>query len=395
MRHWKSFLNKEKDSFTDKIYPEEARADIIVVIPCFNEPDIFTTLNSIKNCYRVESHILIAVIVNSSESSAIEAKHLNRNTHEELMKYSSEFNDDRLTLTSVLCEDLPKKHAGVGLARRIGMNLAIQHFLVQNKKNGVIVSLDADCTVSENFFTSILESYQNNENLIATIHNVIHRVDGGDVELESAVRQYETYIKCYSRGLENIGFPYYYPTIGSAFSVTADAYVKVGGMGRQQGGEDFYFLQKIFQQGEVEFIENITVFPLARFSDRVPFGTGPALQRINDESDSVLKVYSMQSFKELKCLFDIKHLFYKKDQRCVTDLINGLHPAVKDFIRDFGVIDKINDCNRNSATIDTFEKRFFHHFNAFLIIKYMNYVHPKYFELENIVTLAHRLGVSI
>jgi hypothetical protein len=41
-----------------------------------------------------------------------------------------------------------------GLARKIGMDLAIQHFLDTGNRDGVIISLDADCTVSPNFLTA-------------------------------------------------------------------------------------------------------------------------------------------------------------------------------------------------------------------------------------------------
>ena len=64
-------------------------------------------------------------------------------------------------------------------------------------------------------------------------------------------------------------------TIGSAFAVTANAYIKRGGMTRSQAGEDFYFLQTLAQIGTVGEITTTKVYPSARLSDRIPFGTGP------------------------------------------------------------------------------------------------------------------------
>lgn len=395
MRHWDSYLKKEKQAFTDKVYPFEAKADFIVVISCFNEPDLFITLDSLRECNKIESRVLIAVIINSGENTNQDIILQNRKTHDEMARYALNFDEEHFRFTSILCENLPRKHAGVGLARRIGMNLAVQHFLSNNNPNGVIISLDADCTVSDNYFTSISERYKNNNKIVGTIHNVRHRAQGDSVELEHAVRQYEAYLKYYSEGLYRVGFPYYYPTVGSAFSVSADAYVRVGGMGRQQGGEDFYFLQKIFQLGEVSFIEDNLVHPMARFSDRVPFGTGPALQKILDEPDSQLKVYSVQSFRELERFFDIKDSFFKKDNDYIIMSVAELHPAVNSFIKEFDLIEKINDCNKNCATLKSFRKRFFHHFNAFIIIKYMNYVHPKYFNLEKITSVIDKIKFII
>ena len=50
--------------------------------------------------------------------------------------------------------DLAHKHAGVGWGRKIGMDLALKRFLHLNK-NGLIVGLDADTIVEENYLNSI------------------------------------------------------------------------------------------------------------------------------------------------------------------------------------------------------------------------------------------------
>jgi hypothetical protein len=184
--------------------------------------------------------------------------------------------------------------------------------------------------------------------------------------------------------LKYIGFPYYYHTIGSAFAVSADAYVKVGGMGRQQGGEDFYFLQKIFQLGQIKELQETYVYPMARFSDRVPFGTGPALQKILDEPDRRIKIYSKHSFFLLKSLFDIKDIFFKMDENEIIPLLSELHPALQNFLEENNFINSLNDCNNNCSNLNSYQKRFFHHFNSFKIIKYLNYVHTSIFSYKNI-----------
>jgi hypothetical protein len=55
------------------------------------------------------------------------------------------------------------------------------------------------------------------------------------------------------------------------------AYKKVGGMTPVMSGEDFYFLQKLKKSGELGIWANTVAYPSPRFSDRVNFGTGPAL----------------------------------------------------------------------------------------------------------------------
>ena len=382
MRHWLSYLHKHYGKYINAKFPNNVKADIVVVIPCYNELELIHTLQSIKTIKKPNANILIAVIINSGIDDNKNILLQNRLTFTEVERFTILNNESNLIYFPLLCENLPRKHAGVGLARKIGMDLAIDHFHSNNNNSGVIISLDADCEVSQNFFTSINDEFNKNKKLNATIQNFHHRVENDDKDIECAIRQYEMYLRYFSKMLKYTGFPYYYHTIGSAFAVSADAYVRVGGMGRQQGGEDFYFLQKVFQLGHIVELHETYVFPVARFSDRVPFGTGPALQKILDEPDRKIKVYSKQSFFYLKSLFEIKDGFFKKDENEITALMLQLHPALQNFLTEVNFIDSLNDCNNNCSNLNSYRKRFFHHFNSFKIIKYLNHVHPSPFSFE-------------
>lgn len=388
MEHWKRYIEKQKQEYMHSVYPACLSADMIVVIPCFNEPGLRDTLHALLACVRPEAEVLVVVVFNAGEHAAQEGVKQNRISYQEMLRVVDTLHEPRFTLFPVILERLPRKHAGVGLGRKIGMDLAIRHFLSNGKKRGVIVSLDADCTVSPNFLTAIYQAFSGDVRLNATLHGVVHRVQGEDPALEDAVRQYETYLRYFSRMLQQTGFPWYWQTIGSAFAVSADAYVKVGGMGRQQGGEDFYFLQKIFALGHIKELKEAVVYPLARFSDRVPFGTGPALQKILEEPDGVMKVYSPKSFHALGTLFGMIDQFFRLSDQMIAALLTRLHPSLVDFLNENGFMAMIADCNRNSASLSAFRKRFFHHFNAFRIIKYLNRVHPCPFPYEKITAVS-------
>lgn len=385
MNHLERYISRLKPEYLSTPYPDDFSADILIVIPCYDEKNLFVTLRSLLACSEhPEAKVGVAIIFNSSVRSTSEGILQNRVSYKETVDFARENNTESFRFFPLIFENLPRKHAGVGLARKIGMDLAVDHFLKNETENGIIVSLDADCTVSTNFISNIYSVFRGSENLNATIHNFKHRVEEEDPEIEKAIRQYEAYIHYFRDSLHRIGFPYYYHTIGSAFAVSADAYVRVGGMGRQQGGEDFYFLQKVFALGNVEELEDVFVYPMARFSDRVPFGTGPALQKIMDEPCGEMKVYSRQSLNELAKLFDIKDGFFKQEISKIEHEISLLHPSLVKFIYETDFIAQIDDCNKNSATLETFQKRFFHHFNAFRIIKYLNFAHPDYFQMEKI-----------
>lgn len=393
MKNWQSYIDRQKTEYLQTLFPADFAADMVVVIPCYDESDLCATLQNLRACDVPAAKVLVAVVVNSGVNSEREVVLQNRKTYDETLAFAKQNNSDRLRFFPFIFENLPRKHAGVGLARKIGMDLAVEHFLRNQNPEGIVISLDADCTVSPNFFTGIFSAYRQSEKLCCTVQNFRHRVENNHSRLENAIRQYERHIRYFSQMLRQIEFPYYFHTIGSAFSVAADAYVRVGGMGRQQGGEDFYFLQKVFALEKSKRLDDVFVYPLARFSDRIPFGTGPALQKIIDAPDGKLRTYSIESFLALKSLFDLRKSFFKQDSQFVAEKISALHPAVVQFAEETNTIDDIDDCNRNSATPKNFEKRFFHHFNAFKIIKFLNFSHESHFPLspiDEIENNAHR-----
>ncbi len=389
-KHWNSYLERQKPAYRATPLPPEFAADVVVVIPCYNEPGLFDTLHSLLACEGLTAKVCTVIVFNSGERSSTESIEQNRISFRQTKAFIEKYNNEGMRFFPLLFEGLPRKYAGVGLARKIGMDLAVEHFLRTGNDRGVIVSLDADCTVSENFLTLIHHAFISNDRLNATVHNFRHRIENNTGALENGVRQYEAYIRYYRAMLQFTGFPWYYHTIGSAFAVTADAYVRVGGMGRQQGGEDFYFLQKVFALGEIRELNDVRVYPLARFSDRVPFGTGPALLKIMNQRDEVLKVYSRDAFVSLKQLFEMKDAFYLKNNQEVCDMLTALHPSLQHFLQETLFLNDIADCNDNSASLAAFQKRFFHHFNAFRIIKYLNAVHPDPFPLEKITSVVDK-----
>lgn len=392
MKQLERYINKQKNEYLSHSTAFGYAMEMVVVIPCYNEPDIKETLHSLMECLPPKKRVGVIVVINSGTNSPLPVVEQNRQTYNEMLLFAAAHNSPSLSFHAFIFENLPRKHAGVGLARKIGMDIAVTHFLNTRVANGIIISLDADCTVSDNFLMSIAERFHQEKNMAVSVHNFYHRVIPQNDALESAVRQYERYIHYFSDMLRLSGFPYYYHTIGSAFAVSADAYVRVGGMGRQQGGEDFYFLQKVFALGKVYQLNETTVYPLARFSERVPFGTGPALSKIIRHPQEQLLAYTPESFGTLKKFFDQIDTFYKQSPEVIATILDTLHPTLNKFLKETDGLENLRDCNDNCASLGTFRKRFFHHFNAFKIIKYLNYAHQTEFELEPLSDCIKRIN---
>jgi hypothetical protein len=187
-----------------------------------------------------------------------------------------------------------KKH-GVGWARKTAMDEACMHA----GGNDIMVSLDADTTFGDTYLSSLAENFAAHPDAVALAVPYFHKLTA-DKNIDRAILRYEIYMRCYSLNLWRIGSPYSFTALGSAMACPVWAYRAVGGMTPKMSGEDFYFLQKLRKYGKMLFHNEEKVYPEARFSDRVYFGTGPAMIRGNNGDWSGYPVYSFHYFDEIR-----------------------------------------------------------------------------------------------
>lgn len=356
-----------------QLLPEPVAPDlgIIVVIPCFNEPDIEKTLDSLRQCYSTNCSIEIIIVVNHSEIEKENIKKFNQITFEKIQAYSKQYATQRFKILPIFAENLQKKHAGVGLARKIGMDEAIHRFALINNPDGIIVSCDADTLVEKNYLIEIEKFYY--ENLSCSVANIAfeHPLKGDLPQSQyKSIAEYELYLRYYVQQLKRINFPYAHYTIGSCFSLRAKTYCRQGGMNKRQAGEDFYFLQKLFHTEQVGEIATTKVFPSSRMSDRVPFGTGTVMSKMISEQQEYA-TYSSDSF-------DVLHDFFAKipntrTTNILNEVFQSLHPCLQDFLNFNEFEHKINEIRNNSTTNELYLKRFFNWFNGFMVYKFLNH----------------------
>ena len=352
-----------------------------VVIPCYNEPDILTTLISLKKCMLPAGHIEVIVVVNSSKSEAQEIKEQNKKTVIEIQNWVGQNNTKEFCIYVIHQPDLPTKFAGVGLARKIGMDEAVSRFHETNNPDGIILSIDADTTVNPNYFTETENAFAQNPDAIGCNIYFEHPVSGNDYpdQVYKAIIRYELYLRYYVQCLKYTGFPYAYHTIGSCFGIKAEVYAKQGGMNKRKAGEDFYFLHKVFSLGKFIQINTTKVIPSPRPSYRVPFGTGPKIEKIVNHEEPELFTYNPETLDGIKQFFYIKNNFFKKDDAVVINSCKFLPEILLKFLNKLNYIDAVAEINKNSATPEAFTKRFFNWFNAFRILKYLNFSHENHY----------------
>lgn len=270
-----------------------------VVIPMLNENDnaetFFKNLNTAITA--ADENILVAAVVNCAENSPAEFKEDNKKLLERLNR--NEFKIPDFAVIDCTSEGKYLK-TGVGEARKIGMDHVLNFFDKDDFENSFIASLDADTVIEKDYFNNIREKFNKNTDCGALTFNVRHLADA---EEPTAILQYENYLKSYREGLEFANSPYAFYTVGSAFAVRASAYIHAGGMRKLKAGEDFYFLQAVVKSSKVKHCPDITVHPSARFSPRVPFGTGTALRAIT-ANEKEFAPFPQSAFEALKIVIN-------------------------------------------------------------------------------------------
>lgn len=194
----------------------------------------------------------------------------------------------------------PRKKGGVGHARKVIMDWISGHA----HENDVIVSMDADTFYPSGYLSKIRHFFEQNQESWGVSAPYYHKLTGNEVQ-DKLMLRYEIYMRCFLLNMLRIKNPYAFTAMGSAMSFPVWAYRKAGGLTPVLSGEDFYFLQKLAKYGTIDLYLPTTAFPSSRFSDRVIFGTGPALIRGNRGDWSAYPIYAPRFFDEVGKTFDL------------------------------------------------------------------------------------------
>jgi len=375
--------------FEDK--PDDA-VEIIVIIPCLDDDFIFQTLASLDETHKVSAKIEVIVNVNSGVQTPPEIIERNKFIFKELnhkvqVKFYKNFR-----LLPILTEGTIRKKTGVGFARKVAMDEAVRRFASITKPDGLIVSLDADSLVSQDYFQEITEAMNHVKANCFTFQFRHHYDTSVYSENEiNACRMYEIYLRYYRLGLKMFDFPFAIHTIGSCFAIRAETYIKLGGMPPRQGGEDFYFLQKAVKMHPVYEVKQAIVFPSPRISDRVPFGTGPSVRTIVKKGK-----YEVYNFELFGWLNDFYRLIPAMEH---VDVQKRAPQVIMDFIGVDRFETILAECRNYSSSPGSFTKRMLNHFDSFFIVKFLNSfnhseVYPPIDVWEAGKTILHYYGIN-
>jgi len=259
-----------------------------------------------------------------------------------------------------------EKHYGVGWARKTAMDEANK----QATEKDIIFSMDADTFYPPDYLEKTADNLREHPSAMGIAVPYYHPLPA-DEKAARAILRYEIYMRHYSLNMWRINSPYKFTALGSAIATPVWAYRKVNGITPKKAGEDFYFLQKLSKSGEILYYNQSKAFPEGRYSDRVIFGTGPAMIKgARGEWDSY-PIYHPGLFDRIKMIYEAFEDYYK-------------HPDIKDVLETlrsaFDDLEWLEKLKQNSNSKEEFIKKCHIRFDGLRILQFLKRHQQKIFQ---------------
>ncbi|MEG1555140.1 MAG: hypothetical protein RR356_00230 [Bacteroidales bacterium] len=251
------------------------------------------------------------------------------------------------------------KNYGVGWARK----KLFDTILETAAQEDMIISLDSDTLFGPSYFQSVGDQLTAYPFFSAISVPYYHDLTENDRE-NRAILRYEIYMRSWVLNLYRINSPYNFTAVGSAIAMKVNALRKIGSITPMKSGEDFYLLQKLRKMTVISNWNEETVHPEARFSDRVFFGTGPAMIKGDGGHWESYPIYHYSLFDEIEQTYCLIKQLYKEDIE--TPFIQFLQSQFK--------TDRLwKPLRENAKEVTRFERAFHEKADGLRILQYLKY----------------------
>lgn len=369
----------------------------IVVVPAIEEYEnllrLFESISKIGEEYVDET--LFLFVINNSESADEKIKSNNEKTIQ-FFRELKEKNNSVTELKEIIFDrninigfvdasspgnELSEKDAGVGLARKIGMDIALNLFAYENNRKKILICLDADCVIEKNYLKAIVEEV-NEKNIEAGYVQYEHKLPEDEIE-KHAIVCYEIFLRYYTLGLKYACSPFSFAAIGSTMFCDAESYCRIGGMNKKKAAEDFYFLEKLAKITKIRKIDSSRVYPSSRKSWRVPFGTGQRINRFLAQTHEEYLLYDPRIFIVLKNWLDV---FYSGKVLSGNEYLKEaemINPFLSSFLKMPSFAESWDKIIKNSKTSEQIQKQKTMWMDGFRTLKLVHYLRDVAFPQVN------------
>ena len=316
-----------------------------------------------------------------------------------------------------------KQTEGVGLARKIGADIALSMIRSGLVTNPFINNTDADAQLPSDYFDASQQNTASYKKVAAIVRPFRHvlRSDqalstGEETSMKDAPYQvqfqaqnqaqvraqvqamllYEISLYYYVNRLKHANSPYAFHTVGSTITVNAKDYALVRGTPKRLAGEDFYLLNKLAKTGLVLSTSSAPIELDARVSHRTPFGTGSSIDRIQHLSNPIEETlyYQPAIFELLKALLARLPLIWDENKVAHTFRHDDL---LANWGAETGAFDEIGKQKQRLKSRQVFVKFLRDWFDGFRTLKFVHYMRDKHYPSQPIGWICKQdidLGVS-
>ena len=188
--------------------PPHPGLGLVVVIPALDEPELLKSLESLGDCTAPPEPVEIIVVINHSEGAPAHITQSNLQLYNQSVAWSQGHSTDRLRVHVLYQPDLPARKAGVGLARKIGMDEAVRRCMALGKPAIPVVCFDADCLCSENYLEDLQGFFARNPVLEGCAIYFEHPYATLSPEHRRAIIAYELHLRYFIQAQRWADFPF-------------------------------------------------------------------------------------------------------------------------------------------------------------------------------------------
>ena len=259
---------------------------------------------------------------------------------------------------------------GVGLARKIGVDMALS--LIDKKKIKLpwIFTTDADVHLPKSYFSAVpfVEA-----ETAAFVYPFRHT--GKENSVHEATKLYELRLGAYVEGLKYARSPYAFQTLGSTLCISPKRYAQARGFPKRNAGEDFYLLNKLAKLGQIGSLKQPIIEIESRCSDRIPFGTGPAVSALvaSSESHSEKIFYDPKVFEMLKTFIELL------DTGSIEDELEHLPSQIQQAAEHINIDILLKHLDSQKLTGKRYRDHVHLWFDGFRTLKFLHFLRDNYF----------------
>ena len=352
--------------------------DVVMVVPVCGESAAF--IDGYRAAARDAGRLLVIAALNG-RAGAIDSVHtLNEDCFREL---SSQFSLHELgrggwlghdASMSLLVVDrfttnrrLPSRQ-GVGLARKIGADVALELIVAGRVRHPFFAMTDADTRLPEDYFGRVAQLAPE---CSAAVFPFWHE-PSGESQVDRATALYEIRLRYVQRGLEWANSPYAFHTVGSTMAVHALSYAQVRGVPTRQAAEDFYLLGKLSKLRPLARLWGAPVRIRSRVSSRVPFGTGAETAKLT--RGDALELYHPDCFAAVRDVTQSLQRVSESPYVSGPELLAQMSSPVKGFLESQGALRTWQKLSEQAPNPLARLRRFHDWFDGFRTLKLIHHV---------------------